>query len=530
MRRTLVLALAAFALLGVVTPDAWAQAPTPTFKINGFVDTLTTYARNVSLIDGDLHRIDTQWYGRSRGRFDIIGEVGKAKAVLGLEIDGVFGQTGSADSNIPTTTVQTHFGASGGYDINTDLRAIIEVKWLYVEFPVPLIPVPTVARLGAQAFGSAATYKLAAYANGDFPGVNLTSTITPNVKLQLTYVALEEALEGRQQGFGVPAGQHRGDDLGFIVSPEVTVMKGLDVKPMYAYLTISGTTSTSTRQGRGGINTSTAFTDAAGNWIKGMNEDRHTVGVDARFRSGPFSFDPTILYQFGNREVIAPASFAAVAVPGRKYHADIDAWLLDLRAGYQIGPLLVQGMYMYTTGNRARNTTLGTVRSFQPLSTDTSYSADWGGQLMMLGLDYFSALRESGLSAPYTGVSIGYDKYGRHQISPKVTYALTPDLSASGGVILHLTDTAVQKNATPTAGAGITPVFVGPQASQDLSNYLGTELFGQIGWRFAPGISWDNGAGYMFMGGAHDAITNAATGPRDAKDAYILTSRIRFTF
>ena len=47
------------------------------------------------------------------------------------------------------------------------------MKWLYTEFEVPLIPVPTVVRLGAQPFGGAATYKLAAYANGDFAGVNV---------------------------------------------------------------------------------------------------------------------------------------------------------------------------------------------------------------------------------------------------------------------------------------------------------------------------------------------------------------------
>ena len=60
MRRIFVLALAALALLGVVTPDAFAQAPTPTFKINGLIDQMTTYARNTSNYDGDLARNDKQ--------------------------------------------------------------------------------------------------------------------------------------------------------------------------------------------------------------------------------------------------------------------------------------------------------------------------------------------------------------------------------------------------------------------------------------------------------------------------------------
>jgi len=59
-----------------------------------------TYTKNMSAYDGNLNiNRDTQLYGRTRGRFDVIGEVGKAKAVLGLEIDSYWGQTGFVDSN-----------------------------------------------------------------------------------------------------------------------------------------------------------------------------------------------------------------------------------------------------------------------------------------------------------------------------------------------------------------------------------------------------------------------------------------------
>ncbi len=44
MRRIFVLALAALALLGVMTPDAFAQAPTPKFTISGLIDQVGTYA------------------------------------------------------------------------------------------------------------------------------------------------------------------------------------------------------------------------------------------------------------------------------------------------------------------------------------------------------------------------------------------------------------------------------------------------------------------------------------------------------
>ena len=77
-----------------------------------------------------------------------------------------YGQTGSADSTIvnpaplrpPRCDLQL---LRRQLRPQHGRRTIIEVKWLYTEFELPLIPVPTVARIGAQPFGAAANYKLA---------------------------------------------------------------------------------------------------------------------------------------------------------------------------------------------------------------------------------------------------------------------------------------------------------------------------------------------------------------------------------
>jgi len=550
MRRLLLFSLALMALLGFVAPPdvlAQAAAPKPNFTITGFIDTVGTYSRNVSNADGGaFNRNDKQGYGRSRGRFDIIGEVGQAKAVFGFELDEVWGQTGSTNSTFPTTAsaasttpVANQFGTDGSFGLNTDVRGQLEVKWLYVEFPAPLIPVPMIVRLGAQPFATASSYKLATYANGDFAGVNLYTTLGPTLKLQTTYVAVEENLVGTGTKNGLPGptgytgstanSQNRGDDFATIVSPEFTPMKGLDIKPMLSLFHASGTTSASARQGRGGINTSTAYTNPDGTSRGGVNEDRITVGVDARYRMGPFSFDPSILYQFGSRNVVAPSTFASSgALPGRKYRADLDAWLVDIRAGYQLGPLLLQGVGVYSTGNSARNNTLGKVRYFQPLDTDTSYLADWGTQLTSLGLDYLNAMNEAGGNVPYAGTAIGWDKYGRIQAGVKATYALTPALSVMAGANGHWTAEGVDRSGTMVAGSGILPVFAGPRP-RDTSQYVGTEFMSVLSWRFAPGLGWDNAVGYMIMGPALDAMTDA-TLARNTKDVSIFTSRVRFSF
>ena len=581
-RRILVCAVSAFLAVTAAAPDALAQAtgsatsdaPGPTFLITGFIDQLMTYSNNTSLIDFDLHRKDYLFYGRTRGRFDVVGQYGTAKAILGLETDLVFGQTGSGNTNIatlggaapaPTGVVNPFFGTDGSFSLNTDVRGVLEIKWLYTEFEVPYIPYPTIARLGAQPFGADASYKLAAYANGDFAGVNLSTTISRNVKLVGTYVAVEEMLVGRQQTTGTQAPtntflgvnpfQLRGDDWALIFSPEFTPITGLDLKPMYSYFTASGTTSQVARSGRGGINPVTWFqvscdgpgkpawqngpdcsgNNASGSWRKGIIENRHTVGLDMRYRNGPFSLEPTVYYQFGNRSVIAPTPgtglplqfLDAGVTPGHKYDANITAWFVDIRGSYQLGPVLLEAMGMFTTGNAARDTTLRTVKYYQPLDTDTSYLADWGGQLTALGIDYLDAMLENG-NPP--GTTIGWDKYGRIQLGARATYAWTSDFSVYGGWNGHWTPQAIQKNGLSFAfSPGIVPLFTG-QAANAKSNYVGNEIFGGLTWRFAPGIALDCAGGYMWTGPALDAYTNPAQGSREARNTYVLTSRVRFSF
>jgi len=592
-------AVSAFLAVTAAAPDALAQAPGsatsdtpgPTFLISGFIDQLMTYSNNTSLVDFDLHRKDYLFYGRTRGRFDIVGQYGTAKAILGLEMDLVFGQTGSGNTNIATAQggvetaptartpggVNPWLGTDGSFSLNTDVRGVLEIKWLYTEFAVPYIPYPTIARLGAQPFGTDASYKLAAYANGDFAGVNLVSAISRNVKLVGTYVAVEEMLVGRQQTtgtqlptntfLGVNPFQLRGDDWALIFAPEFTPLKGLELKPMYSYFTASGTTSGNARQGRGGINALTWFQNACfggtpestnpvtgaviparppepdcignnanGTWRKGINESRHTIGLDMRYRNGPFSLDPTVYYQFGNRSVIAPTlvsgafplSFLdAGVVPGRKYTSNLSAWFIDVRAGYELGPVLLEAMGMFTTGNAARDTTLRTVKYYQPLDTDTSYLADWGGQLTALGVDYLDAMFENG-SPP--GTTIGWDKYGRIQLGARATYAWSSDFSVYGGWNGHWTPQAIQKNGLTSAfSPGITPLFTG-QAANAKSNYIGNEIFAGLTWRFAPGIALDCAGGYMWTGPALDAYTNPTQGSREARNLYVLSSRVRFSF
>jgi len=603
MRRYWLVALAVLTLLGVLSPPAFSQAPAPKVTISGLVDMVGTSTGNLSTYDFNYNRKnDQQMYGRTRGRFDIIGEVGQAKAVLGLEIDSYWGQTGFTDSNMTPscqggnagTNVNCGFvgsGAESSFDLNTDTEGNIQVKWLYTEFPVPLIPWATVMRLGAQPFGTAANYKLATYANGDFPGVNIVTTVTPNLKLLFTYVAVEENLTGKKDNFPVlfpttvgPGNangqctsaanaqvacqpQARGDDFAVILSAEYTPMKGLDLKPMYSYFYANGMTSANSRQGRGGLAIATSISGASGAQTNspfapagtpagagiggndgagtGVSENRHTIGVDARWRSGPWSLDPTFMYQFGDRQAwLLGGNSAPYGPASTKKTADISAWLVDLRGGYQTGPWNFQGLFMWTSGNRAQDNPYNDVNYFQPLNTDTSYQGDWGTQIFSLGVDYYQILYGGAAQAGLNpGVAIGFDKYGRLQGGLKASYAWTPALSTGLGVTSIWTDKSVDTDGFLVANGGIQPQYFCRKTLQSCrpegdSNYLGTELNTSLTWRFAPGLSFDWALGYLFAGNglAHRTVAAqygaVAPTPKDigVSDVILTTARVRFTF
>jgi len=570
MRRFIVTAVLAFAILVMLAPPGFAQAPAPKVTISGLFDQITSMGRNT--YDGNLTRnSDSEWYGRTRFRPDFEFSVGRVRAVLGLEIDLAYGQMGPNDGGFPGNTS----GAAGGVaatagspvpgckvnengclDINTDVGGMIEIKWIYTEFPLtgkdsllPFIPVETMARAGGQPFDTLAQYKLAQFANGDFAGVSAITTFTPNIKTNLAYVIIEDQLAGANRG-NPSLKTGRGEDYSIIFSPEFTPTKGLDIKPLFDWIHADGQTSGTVRRNlvnfgtvggtlngtaaRGGPLTPAAAGDPT------YHENRYTIGVDARWRVGGFGLDPTLYYQWGTVD-----SQAFITSPGatgsKKTSADMTAFLLDVIGSYQLGPLLLEARGSYSTGNKARDNLATKIRYFQPLDTDGNYFAGGWTQFWASGVDYFN----QGWAT--TGNYIGYDRYGRGSIAFRATYNITPALSLYGVVHTFLTaqavDTDTGSQLAATGGAG-TParITISPKswASGD-SNYVGTE--GNLGmtWRFSANTAFDLVGAYLFAGDALDAseCPGQATGTtcsasaarkKSAQDAYSLAARIRLAF
>jgi hypothetical protein len=542
MRRFLVFTVVAVALFGVLAPPVMAQAPAPKVTITGLFDQITSTGKN--FYDGNYARSsDGDWYARTRFRPDFAFEVGRTKAVLGLEIDLGYGQSQPTDGGFPANATGgfgTSHGPIGGLDINTDIAGLIEVKWIYTEFDLtgkdslmPFIPVPTVARAGGQPFGTLANYKVA-YANGDFAGVSAVTTFAPNLKTTFAYVMVEDEHAGQSRG-GALARTSRGDDFAVIVSAELTPIKGLDIKPLYSYFHAEGITSGSARRGAtnrfsgtaGGSTTAAAATWGGGNVAGSTDhqENRHTIGFDARWRSGPFGLDPTVYYQWGTRDNQCLCPVNGAGFSQQRVEAKQSAVFVDVTGSFQAGPVLLEARGIYSTGNQARDNLSRRISYFEPLDVDTSYYAGWA-QILALGVDYYNGGggHNNGMST-----NVGYDRYGRAQFGVRGTYNVTPALALY--MIVSPTWTA-EKVDTDTGGGAVRTIVNDKSFLEGDSRYLGTEFDAGMTWRFAPNTAFDLVGAWLAAGDALD-ITETLNGVatrRDSKDAWTIASRVRLSF
>lgn len=568
MRRIVVVATAVVALLGALSPPVSAQAPAPKVTINGLIDTVTLGTKNG--FDGNYAKTtDSTWHSRNRGVFTITGEVGKAKGVLALEIDLGWGSlsqnesNNSAGGNTVTSSASVVGSAqnpfqSGAMDLGIDAAGIIEVKNMYVEFPVPWVPFATVTRLGGQP--TQVTMKPAVLFTTDYGGVWLSSTIAPWLKFNLTFAQVEE----QSSGLRASATFTRGDD--FVVAPSLDIepMKGIKIRPIWLYFSAQGNTNASSRcrvQCAGlpsnGANATqnqitgviTAPAALLGNYRTSSTEARHYFAVDAQTNFGPFYFDPTIIYETSSVDVYSTTGGDGLDAgftqgTGKKNTQDTRSWLVDLRGGWRAGPLLLEGMFVWTPGDDAQHDSFRTTKVYHPISTD---GAGWGGWAEILSpgsVDYLNG------ASPGINENGGLGRYGIMRVGGRASYALTPDFTLSGKAASWWTDTKVDTDApagTQRTGVGSAsygavpcagPSGQAPGAGCDTfrgdSRWVGVEASVGATYRFAPGLTFDVVYAHLFSGPALDSTNpNQVTGTNvsnKAQDADLAAARVRYQF
>ena len=540
MRRSLVVVLA---VLGMLAPPSFAQAPAPKVTINGLVDFVASAWSNwsqggsaVNLAGFDVtNPRDRGMYSRERGVFTLTGEVGRTKGVWAIELDfgNGAGSVNGGNAFGSNNNGVAQAGVSANLDLDTDVASAVETKWLYLETPItgpgslmPFIPVTSIGRFGGQPFRGH-DYKVGILASGDFPGATLETVWAPNARSTLTYVQIAEAIDrvaapGQRESFAI------------LASLEVDVFRGLTVKPTYAYAFYNGGncgTSHLGTQAVGGINlngncpagTTLSATLASPGTNVGAGGDirRHYLGGDVLWTSGPWSVRPTFYYVTGDEDI--PRA-------GGRVNVDVRSFIVDTAAGFRTGPLNIEGRAMYTPGMDANhilsNGGGGTDRTYHSINSGFAYMAGWS-EIWTGTIDYTGSFL-AGSAVDGSGAvlreSPSYDKYGRIFFALAADYALTPALTLKVLSNWSWTDTKVD-----TTGVFVTTGIV-TTGVRGTERYLGNEWNAGFTYRFAPNVTFDLVGAVLFAG---DALNHARTagGPVfGAHDVYKGTARLRLTF
>ncbi len=265
-------------------------------------------------------------------------------------------------------------------------------------------------------------------------------------------------------------------------------------------------------------------------------ENRYTVGLDARWRIGAFGLDPTIAYQWGKYDTQAQKTNGTVG----KVEGDAAAWLFDVIASYQLGPLLLEMRGMYTPGNKARDNLSDEQAILRAARPDTGTGRRLARhprprrrllqrrRRRQPGHGYRHRLRP--LRSRSGGIPGNVQHHaGLERVRSRLSgvdgarrSTRTPDACA----------TAVAGAARNAGCAGRVTVAGARASSRVIPSYIGTEINGGFTWRFAPNTAFDLAAYYLFAGSALDTTENL-TGvitKRDASDGYYAAARVRLSF
>jgi hypothetical protein len=434
-------------------------------------------------------------------------------------------------------------------------------------------------------------------ATGDYGGVWFSTAIIPTLKYNFTFAQAEE----RDVGFRASnTNFFRGDDFLIVQSLDIEPFKGLAIRPLWAWYHITGTSFSESRcrlacsglPFNGAMAAQSQFLGLTlpatlGNYALNSQEERHYLGFDARFTAGPFYVDPTFIYElsgvdvyrFGGHPgstVAATGSCATLAAGltqgcGQRVHQKTESFLLDVRGGWRLGPLLLEGLVIWTPGDDAQHDSFRSTKVYHAVTTDGGYGLSWQEILSPGGVDYFTG------NAVGMGFNTGLGRYGRRTIGTKVTYSVTPAFDVNFKASANWTDTKVDIDA-PTTSPGFGSFSVAPcgtpggnvtssalqfstgagpagqiagspgaagSAQRAAYNaclaspfgdkrFMGVELGPGITYRFAPGLTFDAVYAHLFAGGAFDSSYVDFSGTYrnrvSARDADVLAARVRYQF
>jgi len=367
---------------------------------------------------------------------------------------------------------------------------------------------------------------------------------TDQVALHLYYAQFEEDSTNNDDRF--PGSFRRiankfGEDFATGMTLRLKPLDGLDVHIPFVYGHLQLPSDSMTAQSGPGKAIPDVFTNVA-------TESRYYLGVDARYRLGNTSIEPTFMYLLGTRKFCTPGSqvrpentseeedrIPCTSPVGSRGDTSFNAFFGHLNVSHTLGPWLLQAKYVYASGNKANddinNRGIGRrakIKYYTHMDADGGpFYQEWfeifgNSEVDGTSIDTFTRMGESG----------GLDRFGWQEVAGAVEYKATDKLileGAAGGFW------AAQKPACPASlrvgtidgrcGGDTTRTTREPEFNfTGDSRYLGFEVAGGARYTIMPGLTWTPRLSYADYG------KGLNQNGRKATNAWVLVNRVVYIF
>lgn len=300
---------------------AIAALATPAFAVTAdMTGTLAVRGIAVNNFDGndDAHDYG-KWADQRLRLFTNVAANENVKAVLGIEVDNVFGRVASSGKEVGT--------------VGTDAKGQFEIKHLYLDFKIPALGANVKA--GSQPFN----FGRGLVINDDAAGVLVTMPckVNPDNKIELSWIKTNEGSS--------EVSQDDGDFYGIKYSAKVA---GVSVAPYAGYYT--------------SLNASMGSGDVEAGFF----------GVDVDGKAGDLTYALTGIYNNWSKDTTG-ADGSSVALYGKGTYA-VGATTLSLEAGLMGDDENTGGNSM----NLAQGAATGPIQNISEILTGGMYTANAG--------------------------------------------------------------------------------------------------------------------------------------------------------
>jgi hypothetical protein len=396
------------------------------------------------------------------------------KGVMQFEIDSRWGDQAYGNNSISGTTWT---GRNSGGGLEAD-RTNLETKNVYLDFRVPGTPVR--AKAGIQGFTD--EYKGIFLGYADTAGLVADAKVG-SVDVKAGWLRFWDTGEGTSFQSAVNT---------YVAGAKVNITKDLNVGLNY-YLLTDGTNGT--------------FPGAGGQLLLGatgltgyQNLTLHMVGATAAAKVGPATIDGFVVGQFGKFENAVGGGLAPTT-----RDVDVLSFAANARAHVKLGPGTLKVEAIYVSGDGLNNDTYnGFITGSQYNLAGSFYVSP---DMMILLPNKYDINSSRALvydpnfqSQGMLGGFVGYDA--------KLTDKLYANVNA--GFMA-----AAKANSKKPVGVGNT------------SDYLGTEINGEVGYKMYDNLTASVQGAYVILG---DYYKGTASGSVDPDNPYTTRVMLSYTF